>query len=64
MRWPSLKERQGASSTEQPTGANTWVSLQVERLHEEAGDMPPGKERDGLMRKVRVGETAAHMSEC
>jgi hypothetical protein len=35
----------------------------VQRLKEQAKALPPGIERDALMRKVRQAETAAHLNE-
>jgi hypothetical protein len=36
---------------------------EARRLHEEAEGMPPGLERDQLIRKARQAETASHMSD-
>ena len=39
------------------------LSQEVIRLREEARKTPPGEERDRLIRRARVAETAAKMSE-
>lgn len=39
------------------------ILQQVERLHEEARNAPPGPEREKLERRVKLSETASHMSE-
>jgi hypothetical protein len=36
---------------------------QAERLRKEAQGIPPGVERENLIRKARQAETAAHMQE-
>jgi hypothetical protein len=33
------------------------------RLKEEAKKLPPGKERDGLMRRARQAEVTAHLNQ-
>jgi hypothetical protein len=38
------------------------LSGQAQRLRKEGGT-PPGVERDSLIRRARVAETASHMSE-
>jgi hypothetical protein len=39
------------------------LSEEAERLRKEARGTPPGVERDKLIRKARLAETAAHMRE-
>lgn len=39
------------------------LSQEAERLRREARNMPPGVEREQVVRKARQAETAAHMSE-
>ena len=39
------------------------LSQEVERLRKEARGTPPGVERDKLIRKARLAETASHMNE-
>lgn len=36
---------------------------QAQRFREQANTLPPGKERDALIRKARQAETASHISE-
>jgi len=36
---------------------------QAQRLKEQAKKLPPGAEREELMRKARQAETAAHISQ-
>ncbi|MCP3398959.1 hypothetical protein NLM25_18595 [Bradyrhizobium sp. CCGB01] len=33
------------------------------QLHEEAGNLPPGRKREALLRKARQDETAAYLTE-
>jgi len=37
--------------------------LEVSRLKEEAKALPPGRDRDAMIRRVRQAETASHMDE-
>ena len=39
------------------------LALEARQLREEATRLPPGVERERLLRKARQDETAAHMSE-
>jgi hypothetical protein len=39
------------------------LAEEAERLREEAELLPPGAERDELIRKARQAETGSHMSE-
>ena len=39
------------------------LAAEAERLREQAKTLPPGKEREELMRKVRLAETASQMNE-
>ena len=39
------------------------LSEEAERLRKEARGTPPGVERDRLIRRARLAETASHMSE-
>jgi hypothetical protein len=39
------------------------LDQEVRRLQTEAEKLPPGDERDALLRKARQAETAAHISE-
>jgi hypothetical protein len=39
------------------------LSSEAARLREEARKLPPGIEREELLRKARQAETASHMSE-
>jgi hypothetical protein len=45
----------------QPFGKR--LSQEAERLREQAKTMPPGIERDELLRKARQADTAAHIDE-
>jgi hypothetical protein len=36
---------------------------EAKRLREEAKSLPPGAEREALLRKARQAETGSHMSE-
>ena len=39
------------------------LTQEAERLHAEAGKLPPGTERHDLERKARQAEIAAHVDE-
>ena len=39
------------------------LSEEAKRLREEAKSLPPGPDRDILIRKTRQAETGSHMSE-
>jgi hypothetical protein len=39
------------------------LAKEAERLREEAKTKPPGPERDGLLRKARQADTAAHIDQ-
>ena len=39
------------------------LSEEAEKLRKEAQDVPPGVEREQLIRRARQAETASHMSE-
>jgi hypothetical protein len=47
----------------QTTTLDQRLSEQAERLRKEAQGMPPGVERDDLLRRARQAEAAAHMQE-
>ena len=42
---------------------DTRLSSEAERLRKEARGTPPGVERDKLIRRARLEETASHMNE-
>ena len=42
---------------------NKRLSEEAERLRKEARGTPPGVERDRLIRRARLAETASHMTE-
>jgi hypothetical protein len=39
------------------------LAVQAKKLREEAKLLPPGAEREALMRRARQAETGAHMTE-
>lgn len=39
------------------------LAEEARRLRERAGLLPPGMEREGLLRKARQADVGAHMSE-
>jgi hypothetical protein len=39
------------------------LAQEAERLREQAKHLPPGPERETLLRKARQAETGSHMSE-
>jgi hypothetical protein len=39
------------------------LAEQARRLREQAKTLPPGKERDGLMRRAREAEITSHINE-
>lgn len=39
------------------------LAAEAVRLRKEAGESPPGPERDRLLRRARQAETGSHMSE-
>jgi hypothetical protein len=39
------------------------LAEEAKRLREEAKSLPPGAEREALLRKARQAETGSHMSE-
>jgi hypothetical protein len=39
------------------------LASQARRLREEAKSLPPGSERDKLVRKARQAETGSHLTE-
>ena len=39
------------------------LSIEAAELREEAKRLPPGPEREALLRKARQDETASHMTE-
>ncbi|WP_247328292.1 hypothetical protein [Bradyrhizobium sp. 21] len=39
------------------------LAQQAERLREQAKEVPPGIEREQLLRRARQAETGSHMSE-
>jgi hypothetical protein len=39
------------------------IADHLQELKEQASRLPPGKERDELMRRVRQAETASHITE-
>ena len=48
---------------EQPQSLKQRLIEQVKRLREEAKLMAPGLDREALLRKARLTETAAHIDE-
>jgi hypothetical protein len=47
----------------QTTTLETRLALEAKRLREEAARLPPGVERDRLLKRARQDETASHMVE-
>jgi hypothetical protein len=47
----------------QPQSLEARLAEEAKRLREKAKLLPPGAERDDLIRKARQAETGAHMSE-
>nr|WP_246754217.1 hypothetical protein [Bradyrhizobium diazoefficiens] len=47
----------------QTTSLDQRLEEQAKRLRQEARGLPPGVERDRLIRRARQAEVAAHMSE-
>lgn len=47
----------------QTTSLDQRLEEQAKRLRQEARGIPPGVERDRLMRRARQAEVAAHMNE-
>ena len=45
------------------TSLEERLANQVRQLREQAKTLPPGAEREELLRKARQTETASHMSE-
>jgi hypothetical protein len=39
------------------------LAEQAQRLREQAKTLPPGKERDGLLRRARRAEISSHINE-
>jgi hypothetical protein len=39
------------------------LASQARRLRDEAENLPPGSERDDLIRRARQAETASHLNE-
>ena len=39
------------------------LAEEAKRLREEAKSLPPGSQREGMLRKARQAETGLHMSE-
>jgi hypothetical protein len=39
------------------------LTEEAERLREKAKELPPGADREALLRKARQAETGSHMSE-
>ena len=39
------------------------IAQEAERLREQAKNLPPGRERETMLRKVRQAEAGLHMSE-
>jgi hypothetical protein len=55
-----MQERQRFKPIDPP---DIRLSEEAERLRKEARGTPPGVERDRLIRRARLAETASHMSE-
>ena len=47
----------------QTTSLEERLTEQVQRLREEAKSLPPGIERERIIRKARQAETGAHICE-
>ncbi|QHO76410.1 hypothetical protein ACH79_31125 [Bradyrhizobium sp. CCBAU 051011] len=47
----------------QTTTLEERLAEEAKQLRAEAGMLPPGPVRDGLLRRARQDETAAHMTE-
>ena len=45
------------------TSFEARLAEQARKLGEKAKALPPGKERDGLMRRARQADIAAHINE-
>lgn len=54
-------QQQGRFKQIQPSDKR--LSEEAERLRKEARGTPPGVERDKLIRRARLAETASHTSE-
>ena len=49
--------------SKQPVSFDQHLLEQAERLRKEARGIPPGDQRDRLLRLARQAETGAHMSD-
>lgn len=47
----------------QTTTLEARLALEAKQLREEAARLPPGVERDRLLKRARQDETASHMAE-
>jgi len=55
-----MKQRHGSK---QALSFEERLAQEAQRLREQAREMPPGLERDYLLRKARQTETASHVNE-
>jgi hypothetical protein len=53
----------GRRDIERQTPFEERLASQARLFREVAKSLPPGTERDGLMRKARQAETASHLTE-
>lgn len=51
-------------SVQHETSLEQRLASHADRLKDEANKLPPGEERDALIRKLRQAEVASHISEC
>jgi hypothetical protein len=49
--------------TKQNSPLDTRLALEAKQLREQAEALPPGQQRDLLLRQARQTETAAHVTE-
>jgi hypothetical protein len=49
--------------SKQPTSLQDRISDWASGVREEAAAMPPGRERDELLKKLRHAETAMHLKD-
>jgi hypothetical protein len=55
-----MKQRHGS---EQALTFEERLAQEAQRLREQAREMPPGLEREHLLRKARQTETASHVND-
>jgi hypothetical protein len=46
-----------------PHSFEDQIAAEKSRLEEQAANLPPGPDRDALLKKIRQLETASHMNE-